>query len=197
MGKSEEEIAIIFGCSLQSIQQGQTLLEATDVVQKAVETGEIGIGHAVSLAQEAPEVQRDKVAKVKAVNKTETGHERVRKVRDIVAAPVLRVRGKKEILAAESRVNKAIQNDGLRTHLNALFSWMLGDDSVLDAMCEPGELALADQMLADREAEMAAAKAPEQALADYTASQATSGAETQEGAADAQANGDEQNSAAA
>ncbi len=157
LGMSEDDVAIAFGCSSQTIRDGVMLLDATQAVQDAVENKEIGIGAAVSLSQQAPAVQREKIAEIKVINATETGHKRKEKIREVVASeevkPVVRIRGKKEIDKAMARVEKAIQDVGVRTHLLALFNWMLGDEFVLDAICEAGEQAGADRALAEWEEE--------------------------------------------
>jgi len=94
LGRSNAELAVIFGCGVATVRSTMALLESTAAVRDAVQAGTIGVGHA-----KAPEEQREKVAQLAAVGATATGHDKARKQRSVIvpeAKPKMRSRAEVE-----------------------------------------------------------------------------------------------------
>ena len=50
MGRSEDDIAVIFGCNVATVRSTLALLDCCEAVQKAVDSGDILVTHARALA---------------------------------------------------------------------------------------------------------------------------------------------------
>ena len=118
-GKGEEDLAVLFGCSVATVKSTLALLDCTAAVRKAVDAGQINVSHARALAKLPPEGQRAKVDELKAVAASASGHERARRQRAIVGEPKAKMRGRKEIEAA------AAEATGER---KAALRWVLGEE---------------------------------------------------------------------
>ena len=83
-GKTEEELSIIFGCTLQTVKNTLALLDCPKVVRDAVEVGRVNVGHALALSKLPVEEQREKLAALLVAGEGAKPHERARKQRAIV-----------------------------------------------------------------------------------------------------------------
>lgn len=116
-GKGEDELSVLFGCSTATVRATLALLDCTQAVRSAVESGEINVSHARALAKLEPEAQREKVRELSAVAKSTSGHQRARQQREIVGGPVSRMRTRREIEAAIAEAS------GVKL---ATLKWVLG-----------------------------------------------------------------------
>ncbi|HED3827036.1 TPA: hypothetical protein R4218_002550 [Klebsiella pneumoniae] len=111
-------IAVLFGCSVQTVRATLSLPEATQTVREAVEAGTVTVTQARQLASLKPEVQREKVSEIEAATADTTGHEKARRQRQILGEAKPRLKTRKEI-------TKALESaDG--EYANAL-RWVLGE----------------------------------------------------------------------
>ncbi len=62
-GLDEDDIAVLFGCSVQTVRATLSLLDATQAVREAVEAGTVTVTQARQLASLKPEEQREKSLK--------------------------------------------------------------------------------------------------------------------------------------
>lgn len=99
IGRGEDQIAIVFGCTVATVRSTLALLECTSAVQTAVEKGSINVTHAKRLAKMAPAEQREKVAELVAAGEGVRPHERSRKQRAVLGEQ-FRMKSKAEIRAA-------------------------------------------------------------------------------------------------
>ncbi|RQR68971.1 hypothetical protein DIE11_34135 [Burkholderia sp. Bp9012] len=116
--RSEDDVAILFGCNVQTVRATVALLDCCEDVQKAVDTGQINVTHARTLGKLEPAEQRAKVKVVIAAGEGKQGHERSRAQKAALtgnAAP--RMRTRKQI-AAELATATGERADALR--------WVLG-----------------------------------------------------------------------
>lgn len=120
LGRGEDQIAMIYGCSVATVRDTLQLLECTSAVQEAVETGKVKLSHAKKLAALPPAAQRSKVQELVAVGETTTGHERARAQRAVMGEAVARMKTRKQI---EAELSKA---KGERA---AALRWVLGTDA--------------------------------------------------------------------
>lgn len=116
-GKTEADLVVIFGCSLQTVKNTLSLLDCTAAVRTAIEAGKIGIGHARALSKMDPAQQREKVAELTSAAESSKGHERARKQRAVVSPAGPKVRTKKEIVA---------ERDAAQGERRAALDWVLG-----------------------------------------------------------------------
>jgi ParB family chromosome partitioning protein len=120
-GRSPDLIAIVFGCSEQTVKATLSLLECTTAVQNAVEKGEVNVGHALKLAKLPPEEQRGKLNDLKAAGNGASGHAKARAQRAVVSEPVARMRTRKDIQA---------RLDGtLHPEARKVLQWVLGGEA--------------------------------------------------------------------
>ncbi|MGU2439543.1 ParB/RepB/Spo0J family partition protein [Burkholderia cenocepacia] len=119
MGRSEDDIAIIFGCNVATVRSTLALLDCCEAVQKAVDSGEILVTHARALAKVSPTEQRAKVRELKEAAAGKKGHERSRAQRAVMDSGTPRMRSKAEI-RAEMEQATGERADALR--------WVLGLD---------------------------------------------------------------------
>jgi ParB family chromosome partitioning protein len=99
-GNDEEDLALFFGISIQTVLATLSLLECTQAVQNAVESGQITIGHARQLADLPPEEQRDKVQQLVSVAQETKGHEKARRQRAVLGNAQPRMKSRKQISIA-------------------------------------------------------------------------------------------------
>lgn len=120
IGRDEKDVAVVFGCKPATVRSTLALLECCADVQKAIETGKIGITHAKQLSTMAPADQREKVAELMAAGEGATPHERARKQREVLGDDKPRMKTRKQILAE-------IEIDPTGERAKAL-RWVLGMD---------------------------------------------------------------------
>lgn len=99
IGRDEKDIAVVFGCKPATVRNTLALLECCADVQKAVESGKIGVTHAKQLADLDPDEQRAKVAELVAAGEGAKPHERARKQREVLGDATPRMKTRKQILA--------------------------------------------------------------------------------------------------
>lgn len=96
----ESDLALYFGCSAQTVTATLALLDCTQAVQDAVEAGQINTGHARQLAQLPPDDQREKVKELVQATSGVSGHERVRRQREVLGNAKPKLKSRKEITKA-------------------------------------------------------------------------------------------------
>lgn len=75
-GHDEEDLALMFGVSVPTVRATLSLLDATQAVKDALESGAVTVTQARQLASLKPEEQREKVAEIEAATAGTTGHEK-------------------------------------------------------------------------------------------------------------------------
>lgn len=95
-GKTEADLAMLFGCSSTTVKNTLALLDCIADVRKAVESGEINVGHALQVSTLPPNEQRDKLIALRKAGNGTKGHEKARKQRAVLEhtteAPRMRTR---------------------------------------------------------------------------------------------------------
>lgn len=119
-GHGDDDVALLFGCSVPTVQATLALLESTQAVQAAVESGEITVTHARQLVDLPPEVQREKVKELSDAGAGTKGHERARRQRAVMGDVQPRIKTRKEITKALEAASGE--------YASAL-RWVLGDRS--------------------------------------------------------------------
>ncbi|WP_194967124.1 hypothetical protein [Escherichia coli] len=99
-GHDEDDLALMFGCSVQTVRATLSLLDATQAVREAVEAGTVTVTQARQLASLKPEEQREKVSEIEAATAGTTGHEKARRQRQILGDAKPRLKTRKEIIKA-------------------------------------------------------------------------------------------------
>ena len=117
-GLDEDDIAVLFGCSVQTVRATLSLLDATQAVREAVEAGTVTVTQARQLASLKPEEQREKVSEIEAATAGTTGHEKARRQRQILGDAKPRLKTRKEI----TKALKSAEGE----YANAL-RWVLGE----------------------------------------------------------------------
>ena len=99
-GLDEDDIAVLFGCSVQTVRATLSLLDATQAVREAVEAGTVTVTQARQLGALPPEEQRAKVAEIEQATVGTTGHEKARRQRAVLGETKPRLKSRKEITKA-------------------------------------------------------------------------------------------------
>ncbi len=118
-GDDEEDLALTFGYSVQTVRTTLALLDCTQAVQAAVEAGHVNVTQARQLATMEPEQQREKVKELVQATSGVSGHERVRRQREVLGNAKPKLRSRKEI-------TKAL--DAATGDYAAALHWVLGDN---------------------------------------------------------------------
>lgn len=120
-GHDEDDLALMFGVSVQTVRATLSLLDATQAVRDAVESGIVTVTQARQLASLKPEEQREKVSEIEAATAGTTGHEKARRQRKILGDAKPRLKTRKEITnaleSAEGEYASALR-------------WVLGEESL-------------------------------------------------------------------
>ena len=117
LGKDEDQIAVIYNCTVITVRDTLALLDSPKAVQNAVEAGKITLTHAKALTKLKPDEQRAKVAELIEAGKDAKPHERSRKQAAVMGERP-RVKSRKQILAALEQA----QGD-----YAAALRWVLGE----------------------------------------------------------------------
>lgn len=117
-GLDEDDIAVLFGCSVQTVRATLSLLDATQAVREAVEAGTVTVTQARQLGALTPEEQRAKVAEIERATAGTNGHEKARRQRQILGEAKPRLKSRKEI-------TKALE--GASGEYAAALRWVLGE----------------------------------------------------------------------
>lgn len=96
LGRGEDQIAVIYNCTVITVRDTLALLDCPKVVQRAVEAGQITLTHVKALAKLAPDEQRAKVSELVAAGQGAKPHERSRKQAAIMGE-YPRMRSRKQI----------------------------------------------------------------------------------------------------
>ncbi|ENZ79601.1 putative transcriptional regulator [Ralstonia pickettii OR214] len=116
LGRGEEEVAVVFGCTAATVRATLSLLDCTSAVQKAVEKGSITVTQAKKLSKMAPDEQRTKVTELVAAGEGARPHERARKQRAVM--------GEQFRMKSRAQVAHALETaEGERA---ATLRWVLG-----------------------------------------------------------------------
>ncbi|WP_343718976.1 hypothetical protein [Achromobacter dolens] len=99
LDKGEDQIAVIYNCSVATVRDTLALLDSPKVVQDAIEAGQITLTHAKALTKLKPEEQRAKVADLVAAGKNSKPHQRSRQQAAVMGERP-RVKSRKQIQAA-------------------------------------------------------------------------------------------------
>ncbi|WP_320962533.1 hypothetical protein, partial [Hungatella effluvii] len=98
-----------------------SLLEATQAVREAVESGTVTVTQARQLGTLPPEEQREKVKEIESATAGTTGHEKARRQRAVLGETKPRLKSRKEITKALEGASGEYA-DALR--------WVLGEESL-------------------------------------------------------------------
>ncbi|MGI4815861.1 MAG: ParB/RepB/Spo0J family partition protein [Janthinobacterium lividum] len=145
LGRTEEEIGVVFGCKAATVRSTLGLLDAPAAVKDAVESGAIGIAHVKELAKLPPEEQRAKVAELVEAAADAKPHERAKKQRAVLGVVAPRMRTRAQI------IRELESADGERA---VALRWVLGADSSAAELNLPG-LAVAKAAIQSFDAEAA------------------------------------------
>ncbi|WP_353052234.1 ParB/RepB/Spo0J family partition protein [Serratia marcescens] len=118
-GHDEADLSLMFGVGVQTIRATLALLDATQAVKDAVESGAITVTQARQLANLSPDEQREKVKEVESATAGTKGHEKARRQRQVIGDAKPRMKSRKEI-------TKALESAS-GDYAQAL-RWVLGDD---------------------------------------------------------------------
>lgn len=94
-GHDENDLALMFGCSVKTVQATLALLDCTQAVQDAVEAEQITVTQARQLGDLPPEEQREKVLQLKQAGEGVKGHEKPRRQRKVLGQETNRFSAKK------------------------------------------------------------------------------------------------------
>ncbi|CVC02474.1 Uncharacterised protein [Serratia marcescens] len=119
-GHDEEDLSLMFGVGVQTIRATLALLDATQAVKDAVESGTVTVSQARQLANLSPEEQREKVKEVEAATAGTKGHEKARRQRQVIGDAKPRMKSRKEI-------TKALE--GASGDYALALRWVLGDEA--------------------------------------------------------------------
>ncbi|WP_163594461.1 ParB/RepB/Spo0J family partition protein [Klebsiella variicola] len=99
-GHDEDDLSLMFGVSVQTVRATLSLLDATQAVRDAVESGTVTVTQARQLGALPPEEQRAKVSAIELATAGTTGHEKARRQRKILGEEKPRLKTRKEITKA-------------------------------------------------------------------------------------------------
>ncbi|URF02814.1 ParB/RepB/Spo0J family partition protein [Cupriavidus campinensis] len=117
LGRSEEQLAMLFGCTPQTVKATLALLECCSAVQQAVEREQISVTHARQLVKLTPAEQREKVRDLVAAGSDKPAHAKAKAQRAVMGDAAPRMKTRKQILAELESASGA-KADALR--------WVLG-----------------------------------------------------------------------
>ena len=118
-GHDEEDLSLMFGVGVQTIRATLALLDATQAVKDAVESGTVTVSQARQLANLSPEEQREKVKEVEVATAGTKGHEKSRRQRQVIGNAKPRMKSRKEIM-------KTLE--GASGDYAQALRWVLGED---------------------------------------------------------------------
>lgn len=119
-GHDEEDLSLMFGVGVQTIRATLALLDATQAVKDAVESGAVTVTQARQLANLSPDEQREKVKEVESATAGTKGHEKSRRQRQVIGDAKPRLKSRKEI-------TKALE--GASGDYAQALRWVLGDEA--------------------------------------------------------------------
>lgn len=117
-GYDEDDLTVLFGCSVQTVRATLSLLDATQAVKDAVESGTVTVTQARQLGTLPPEEQREKVQQIETATAGTTGHEKSRRQRQVLG-------GEKPRLKTRKDITKALES--AEGDYAAALRWVLGE----------------------------------------------------------------------
>ncbi|EPE9327516.1 ParB/RepB/Spo0J family partition protein [Klebsiella aerogenes] len=120
-GHDEQDLSLMFGCSVQTVRATLSLLDATQAVKDAVESGTVTVTQARQLASLEPEAQREKVKEIETATAGTSGHEKARRQRQVLGDAKPRLKTRKEI-------NKALES--AEGEYASALRWVLGEETL-------------------------------------------------------------------
>lgn len=118
-GHDEDDLSLMFGVGVQTIRATLALLDATQAVKDAIESGAVTVTQARQLANLSPDEQREKVKEVEVATAGTKGHEKARRQRQVIGDAKPRLKSRKEI-------TKALE--GASGDYAQALRWVLGDE---------------------------------------------------------------------
>lgn len=118
-GSDEADLALMFGVGIPTVRATLALLDTTQAVKKAVESGTVTVTQARQLASLTPEEQREKVKQIETATEGTTGREKTRKQREILGNAKPRLKSRKEIMK---------ELEGASGDYAAALRWVLGEE---------------------------------------------------------------------
>lgn len=97
LGKGDDELAVLFGCTVPTIRSTLALLECCGAVRNAVEAGKIGAGHALKLSKMPPYEQKERLSTLLAASNGLKGHARAKAQAAAIEPARPRMRTRKEV----------------------------------------------------------------------------------------------------
>lgn len=95
-GHDEQDLALMFGVGVQTVRATLSLLDATQAVKDAVESGTVTVTQARQLAVLPPEEQRNKVKELEKAASGVTGHEKSRRQRQVMGEQKPRLKSRRK-----------------------------------------------------------------------------------------------------
>lgn len=125
LGKTEDQVAVYFGCSKQTVKNMVALLECCAFVRNAVEAGKIPVSEAYKLSKETPEDQKAKTEKmISAAEGAKGKRNKSRAVREANGSSG--PRGKREIGTLRDKIEEKCADEEFKACALAMLDWVLG-----------------------------------------------------------------------
>ena len=169
LGRSEQHVATMCGCSVATVKNTLSLLDAPATLRKAVESGQVSVSDAYKLAKLDPAEVAKKVEKLKAEAPREPGKKKSKnsaKAREIVdgkkkgepkleataaeSAPAPAASGVSwsDLSQTEPRIRKMLEtiesderiNENKRMGALSALRWVLGDEGALSEIMDMQEV---------------------------------------------------------
>ncbi|EJO33170.1 ParB/RepB/Spo0J family partition protein [Achromobacter marplatensis] len=120
LGRGEDQIAVVFNCTIATVRDTLALLDSPKAVQAAVESGQITLTHAKALGKLPPDEQRVKVAQLVDAGKETKPHQRSRKQAEIM--------GTRPRLKSRTQIQQELEQ--AQGDYAAALRWVLGEEAV-------------------------------------------------------------------
>lgn len=118
-GRTEADLALLFGCSGATVKSTLALLDCSAAVRNAVEAGKINVGQAQKLAKLDVQAQREKLIELVAAGEGSKGHAKARAQQAVMGgAPRMRTR---------AEIKARIADEKTPADARAALTWVLGD----------------------------------------------------------------------
>jgi ParB family chromosome partitioning protein len=150
MGRSNDQVAVTFGCTVATVKNTLSLLEAPVAVRKAVESGKIAASTAYQLAREKdPEVQKKRLGKILEIapripgkkhskggskaRKIAAGNRRKKKLK-VTGEPTVLVglRTMEQIKKMDELISESSASGEDKRIIDCVFQWIYGDEHAFD-----------------------------------------------------------------
>lgn len=118
-GHDEADLALMFGVGIQTVRATLALLDTTQAVRDALESGTINVTQARQLGALPPDEQREKVRELETASTGLKGHEKARRQRTILGDAKPKLKSRKEI-------TRALETSS--GEYAAALKWVLGEE---------------------------------------------------------------------